>query len=54
MRHIPPDVWKLAVLLGTTQRLFDETQNDSLKKSCNGMAQMIDNFLESTRKDVKK
>lgn len=49
MRPIPPDIWTLAVTLGKTQSIFDETKNAHVHKACEGIAAMIDRYLEAVR-----
>lgn len=54
MRHIPPNIWKMAVHVGHLQRAIDETRNANLVRPMFEMRMKLNQFLNLTRKDVKK
>lgn len=54
MRKIPPNIWELAVQLGKAQSLYDDTKNEHAKTACEGIARIIDSYLEHKRKAAKK
>lgn len=54
MREIPPNIWTMAVAVGKLQRAIDETRNANLIPPMFAMRKKINQFLNMTRKDLKK
>lgn len=54
MRHIPPEIWTMAVAVGKLQRAIDETRNAKIVPIMFAMRQQLNQFLNITRKDVRK
>lgn len=54
MRHIPPNIWMMAVHVGHLRRALDETNNALLVRPMFEMQRKLNQFIYLTRKDVKK
>lgn len=54
MRHIPPNIWTMAVAVGKLERAYGETKNKTLLAVVVQMRLKINQFLYPIGKDVQK